>query len=193
MLGRTHELAAAGAITSAAILFPVENITTETAIVSFLMALVGGITPDLDKPGTKFWDNLPAGSILSRIVNPFVIGGHRHITHSLIGLAAFSALVYFLLSVLPMGDMVDIAIVTISFAVAFASHIATDMLTKGGVPLFYPLPFHVGFPPVEALRLHTNGLVEKLLVTPAIILGVIILGYLYKENLIIWLKAFGLR
>lgn len=191
MLGRTHELAAVGAVISTAIIFPVADMTVETATVSLLVALVGGLTPDIDKPGSKLWSHIPAGGCLSRLINPFFAGGHRHLTHSLLGLAIFGGLMRVLLEVLPLGEAIDVTIVFISFMVAFASHIATDMLTKDGVPLLFPFPLHLGFPPFEFLRMKTNGAAEKVLVVPAIVLLVGAVAYYYRENALALLQLFG--
>lgn len=193
MLGRTHEVTAVGAVASAAILFPVKDITLETAMLSVVAALVGGLTPDLDKPGSKIWDSVPAGGCLSRIIHPVFIGGHRHITHSLLGMFLFGLGAKALLAALPFGPGIDIHIVFLSFMVAFGSHLFTDMLTKQGVPLLFPLPFHFGIPPFEFMRLETNGLVEKFLVTPGVIAVVIALGYLYPANVHALLNIFGIK
>ena len=182
MLGRTHEIAAIGTVTSTAILFSVDTMTAETAIVSLLVALAGGITPDIDKPGSKIWANVPAGGCLSRIINPFFIGGHRHLTHSLLGLGLFGLVVKALLGVLPLGERIDTDVVYWSFMLSFGSHIVLDMLTKDGVPLLFPLPVHLGFPPFEFLRLRTNGMAEKLLITPGILIGVAVIAYYHREN-----------
>lgn len=191
MLGRTHEIAAACAVASAAILYPINNMTAETAAASFLVAIVGGITPDIDKPGSKLWEDIPTGGILSHIIHPVFIGGHRHITHSLLGLFLFGLGVRALLGVLPLGDKIDTTIVFFSFVIAFVSHLIADMVTKEGVPLLFPLPFHIGFPPLEFLRIRTNGLAENLIVTPGIIALVIYLGYSHPENVHVLLKAIG--
>jgi len=182
MLGRTHEVVAVGAVTSAAILFPVESLNLETATVSFLATLVGGITPDIDKPGSKIWDRIPAGGCLSRLVNPVFAGGHRHITHSILGIAIFGVFAKVLLGALPLGENINIDIVAISFLIALASHVVADMMTKDGVPILFPLPFHFGLPPLKALRIETNGFVEKLLVVPGIVIIIGILAYLYPGN-----------
>ncbi len=92
---------------------------------------------------------------------------------------------------LPPGDNINTSIVFLSFIIAFVSHLVADMFTKEGVPLLFPLPFHIGFPPFEFLRIQTNGLVENLVVTPGIIALVIYLGYLHPENVHIILKTIG--
>lgn len=191
MLGRTHEVAAICTVASAAILYPINNMTLETAIISFLVAVIGGVTPDIDKPGTKLWKDIPTGSTLSRVIHPVFIGGHRHITHSLLGLFLFGLGARALLDMLPPGDNVNTSIVFLSFIIAFASHLVADMFTKEGVPLLFPLPFHIGFPPFEFLRIQTNGLAENLVVTPGIIALVIYLGYSHPENVHIILKTIG--
>lgn len=182
MLGRTHQVVAVGSVVSAAILFPQENLTTETAVLSLMVAMIGGLAPDIDKPGSKIWDKIPAGGILSKIVNPIFIGGHRHLTHSIIGAIIFALGFRALLNILPLGSSTNIDVIYYSFIIAFASHIFADMLTKDGVPLLFPLPFHFGLPPFEFMRIRTNGLIENLVVTPGIITCVIALSYFYPEN-----------
>jgi inner membrane protein len=78
---------------------------------------------------------------------------HRTLTHSVIALAAVGA------AALMLG------IFAVSFAAGYASHIAADMTTRNGVPLFYPLwgrRLHL-LPP--GFRLMTGGLIESLFAT----------------------------
>jgi hypothetical protein len=65
------------------------------------------------------------------------------------------------------------------------------MLTKDGVPLLFPLPLHIGFPPVEFLRMKTNGSAEKVIVVPAIVLLVGAVAYYHRENALALLQLFG--
>jgi inner membrane protein len=147
-----------------------------------MVAMLGGLAPDLDKPGSKIWDKIPAGGILSRIVNPVFIGGHRHLTHSILGVVLFSMGVKALLNIMPLGPTTSVSIIFSSFVIAFVSHLVADMLTKDGVPLLFPLPFHFGLPPFEFMRMRTNGWIENLLVTPGVVAAVAALIYLYPNN-----------
>lgn len=182
MLGRTHEVIGVGSVVSAAILFPQQNLTTETAVIAIMAAMVGALAPDIDKPGSKIWDKIPAGGILSKIINPIFIGGHRHLTHSIIGVMLFAFGVKALTNVLPLGSAASASAIYYSFLIAFCSHLLADMFTKDGVPLLFPLPFHLGLPPFEFLRIRTNGWIENLLVTPGVIAFVVALTYYYPAN-----------
>jgi inner membrane protein len=182
MLGRTHQIVAIGSVVSAAIIFPQNNLTTETAVLSLMVAMIGGLAPDIDKPGSKIWDKIPAGGILSRIINPIFIGGHRHLTHSILGTVLFALGFKILLNIIPLSSTTSADTIYYSFLIGFVSHLFADMLTKDGVPLLFPLPFHFGLPPFEFMRIRTNGLIENLVVSPGIILCVVALARIYPEN-----------
>lgn len=86
MLGRTHDLAAFTAIILAAIYFPpVLPMSLATILVAFLAAMMGGLVPDIDDPASDFWGVIPVGEVLGKVFKP-LIGKHRNISHSLIGI-----------------------------------------------------------------------------------------------------------
>src|SRR5215470_9994649 len=88
MTGRTHDLAAFTALGITIALHPPATITLSTALVAIIANMIGGIAPDIDQPTAPFWRTLPIGNILGRIFDP-IIGGHRFLSHSIIGIVLF--------------------------------------------------------------------------------------------------------
>jgi membrane-bound metal-dependent hydrolase YbcI (DUF457 family) len=54
--------------------------------------------------------------------------------------------------------------------IGFISHILIDLITKEGEPLLFPLPFKVGIPPFQFLRIKTGGFIEKSIIFPGLML-----------------------
>jgi membrane-bound metal-dependent hydrolase YbcI (DUF457 family) len=178
VVGRTHEIAAAVSLVAvgAATQIPAMNFPTFTGVL--LATLVGGEFPDIDQPTGRLWERLPLGGILGRLITPFA-GGHRHLTHSLLGFALFGYLANLLLHYLHQYILIDMSLVWISFMIGFASHIIADGFTEEGVPLLFPLPWSFGLPPISRWRIKTGHWFEHLFVAP----GLIIAGlYLLAAN-----------
>lgn len=97
---------------------------------------IGSLIPDIDLPTSAVGRCLKP---ISFLVNKMF--GHRTITHAAIWVVPLLIL-YFNLSHITAG-MPDIAINIINGAMlgyisGFCCHLIGDMLTKGGIPLFYP-------------------------------------------------------
>jgi membrane-bound metal-dependent hydrolase YbcI (DUF457 family) len=56
-----------------------------------------------------------------------------------------------------------------SMMIGFISHLVADGLTKEGIPLFFPLPLKIGFPPIKFMRVTTGSFVENWIVLPAVV------------------------
>ncbi len=169
MTGRTHDLAAITALGIVILAQPVRTVTLATAIVCVFANLVGGVTPDIDQPTAPLWRNLPVGKYFGRVFG-LLNGGHRFLTHSIIGLALFGLATHWLLVIVsPIMPKVDISLVWWAFMIGMASHLAMDTLTKEGVPWLLPVPFKFGFPPIKRLRITTGKFGEKLGVFPFLI------------------------
>lgn len=170
MTGRTHDLAAFTALGVLAITNPLPEMTLGTGLVAFLSSMVGGIAPDIDQPTAPLWRNLPIASPLGRVFSK-AIGGHRFISHSIIGIVIFGAGWRFILSVLsPSFPKLDMNIIWWGFMIGFASHLIMDTFTREGVPWLLPLPIKFGIPPVKAFRVETGEFVEKFVIFPGLIL-----------------------
>jgi inner membrane protein len=170
MTGRTHDAAALTALIGATILYPPQTLTLATALIALLANQIGGIAPDIDQPTAPFWRNLPAEGFFGKIFDK-LLGGHRFLTHSLIGAAILAWLTKLLLQFLhPIMPHIDITIVWYAFVIGVASHLVMDTFTKEGVPWLLPIPFKFGFPPVKSLRITTGKFVEAVIIFPGLIL-----------------------
>lgn len=162
MTARTHDLAAITALGIVAVLNPPASITLGTAILAVVANQIGGIFPDIDQPTAPFWRNLPIGGFIGRMIDK-MLGGHRFLTHSLIGLALTGLLLdIFLHFIHPLVRSVSIDVVWWSFMIGMLSHLIMDTFTKEGVPWLLPIPFKFGFPPIKKLRLTTGKYGEKI-------------------------------
>jgi inner membrane protein len=170
MTGRTHDLAAVTALAVVVLAQPPRTVTLATAIAAVFANLVGGITPDIDQPTAPFWRNLPVGRYFGKIFGA-LNGGHRFLTHSLIGAALFGLAAHWLLALFqPIMPKVDIDLVWWAFMIGMISHLVMDTFTKEGVPWLLPLPFKFGLPPIKKLRVTTGHFVENLLIFPGLLI-----------------------
>ncbi len=162
MTARTHDLAAATAFGVALLLHTPATMSLGTFLVGLLANQIGGIAPDIDQPTAPFWRNLPIGGFIGRVFDK-MLGGHRFLTHSLLGVALFGFLAHLLLGVLhPLMPHIDMRFVLIAFLIGMLSHLVMDTITKEGVPWLLPIPIKFGIPPVKALRITTGTFGETL-------------------------------
>ncbi len=139
---------------------PEHSLTLGTAVAALLANQLGGIAPDVDQPTAPFWRNLPIGGFIGRIIDR-LLGGHRFITHSLLGLLLFGLLTKLLLVTLhPIMPTIDIELVWWAFMIGMVSHLIMDTFTKEGVPWLLPIPIKFGIPPFKHLRVTTGKLGE---------------------------------
>lgn len=170
MTARTHDLAALTALAVAVLLYQPETLTLSTIFVGLLANQLGGIAPDIDQPTAPFWRNLPEGHFIGRFFGK-LLGGHRFISHSILGFVLFAWLCKLLLHFLhPIMPHVDIELVWIAFLIGYASHLVMDSFTKEGVPWLLPIPFKFGLPPLRKLRITTGKKMEALFVFPLLLL-----------------------
>ena len=166
MTGRTHDLAAITLLTAVIVMTPLPAISLATAILAVLANQIGGILPDIDQPIAPFWRNLPIGGPIGRAFTK-LLGGHRFLTHSLVGIVVIFFLAYDLLVFLqPIMPHVNIDLVWGAFVVGVVSHLIMDMFTKEGVPWLLPLPIKFGIPPIKHLRIVTGKKMEMFIVFP---------------------------
>ncbi len=178
MTERTHDLFAFTLLNIILVTQTVPNMSVATAVMACGSTFIGGLIPDIDQPTNGFWQILPAGSIVGRIVQPF-LGSHRVLSHSLLGMALICYLLKLLLTSISSIVLVDMTIVWYGFIIGYASHLIADSLTKEGVPWLFPIPVRLGIPPWKALRVTTGGMIEKGLLFPGLL---ILNGYLVYTN-----------
>lgn len=167
-MGRTHDLASFTALSYVVATQPAYPMTLATGITALLACFVGGLTPDIDQPTADLWRKLPAGSVIGRIFHPF-LGGHRNISHSIVGILFFAWFSKLLLTQVGQVLLVDINIVWVAFMIGYIAHLIVDTLTTEGVPWLFPVPFHFGFPPLKILRIKAGGTFEKTVVFPGLL------------------------
>lgn len=184
MTSRTHDLAALTALNLVIITSPLPQISLTTAVVSLGACFLGSLLPDIDEPSSEFWQRIPIGRFFGELVHQF-IGSHRHISHSLLGLIIAGVLSRYILVLLSRTFLIDMLYVWISFMLGFISHLLVDVLTKEGVPLFFPWHWNIGFPPLKSLRIKTGGVIEKFVVFPVLFFGNI---YLFYQNYQVYLN-----
>ena len=180
MIGRTHDLAAITTLLTVVLLLPtLPTMTLGTAIIAVIANQLGGIAPDIDQPTAPFWRNLPIGGVVGRMITK-MLGGHRFLTHSLIGLALLGFLVHLLLSFLqPIMPSINIDYVWWAFMIGAISHLIMDTFTKEGVPWFFPIPWRIGIPPFKFMRITTGGMIERGIIFPGLL---ILNGYIIYQN-----------
>jgi len=168
MTGRTHDLAAFTAMTFIVTLSPLPKITLATALLSLGANMVGGITPDIDQPTGKLWEDVGFKHNLAGFFTP-ILGGHRHLSHSILGMIIFGILSKIVLEFLTKIVVFDLNIAWWAFMIGFFSHLVMDTFTQEGVPWLFPVPIKFGIPPLHYLRLKTGGLIENFVVFPGLI------------------------
>lgn len=182
MTGRTHDLAAFTALSYVIATQPLpEHISLATGIVAISANFIGGLAPDIDQSTATLWGRLRGGSVWGRIFAP-LFGGHRFISHSLIGIALFGIGSKLILQAMSSVLIVDMDIVWWAFMIGFVSHLLMDTITRDGVPWLFPIPIRFGFPPLRFLRLKTGGLLEKSFIFPSLILINIWIYYRYYDR-----------
>lgn len=182
MKARTHDLAAAtGLAMAVVVLSPLPPMSVATVIAAFIANQLGGIAPDIDQPTAPFWRNLPIGGFVGRFITK-MLGGHRFITHSILGLALMGFLVHLLLELLqPVMPKVQIDIVWWAFMIGMFSHLVMDSFTREGVPWLLPIPIKFGFPPVRRLRIVTGKAAENFVIFPLLATLLIVICTLFYQ------------
>lgn len=132
----------------------------------FLLVLIGSILPDLDHPKTKLGRKIP---FLSYPI--YWLFGHRTFTHSLIFVIISWMIAKIVVVVFQFDDLYAYAI-----ASGILSHIIGDMITKKGVPLFYPLKKNIRF----FITFKTGGVIEKIIAVVLVVCNL----YLF----IVWIE-----
>lgn len=186
MTGRTHDLAAITALVAVVGLHPIHTLSLSSLLLSLLANQIGGVFPDIDQPTAPLWRNLPVGGIFGKLFGR-LSGGHRFITHSILGLVLFGFGFRALLGFLgPILGHANTGFVWWSFMIGLVSHLVMDSFTKEGVPLLLPVPWDFGFPPIKRLRITTGKRVEQFIVFPLLL---VICGYLFVSNRLDFLRV----
>jgi len=176
MKARTHDLAAITGLSIVVVMMPImPTLSLSIVIISLIANQLGGIAPDIDQPTAPFWRNLPVGGFFGRMITK-MMGGHRFITHSLLGVVAVGFLLHLLLAFFhPVMPNVQIEFVWWAFMIGMVSHLFMDSFTKEGVPWLLPIPIKFGIPPIRHFRVTTGKWVENFIIFPLLL--VIFVGW----------------
>jgi len=170
MTGRTHDMFALTGLIVVGLAYPPEQLTLGTVVAVLVANQLGGIAPDIDEPGAPFWRNLPLAGFMGKTVSR-LLGGHRFLTHSLLGVFLTGILLnWFLQLIHPIMPRIDMTLVWWAFMIGLVSHLVIDSFSKEGVPWLLPLPFKLGFPPVRSWRMTTGENVETYILFPALLI-----------------------
>jgi len=177
MTGRTHDLAAFAALSVVVLTQPARTYTLSTVLLGLLANQIGGVAPDIDQPTAPLWRNLPIAGLFGKAFGELT-GGHRFLTHSLLGVALSGYAAKFILAIThSLTPHVDTGYVWWAFMIGMLSHLIMDSFTREGVPWLLPIPLRFGFPPLRQLRVTTGKKFETLVIFPGLV------------ALIIWLYA----
>lgn len=187
MTGRTHDLAGFTALSLAVATQPLPGISLPTALVALSANFVGALAPDIDQSTATLYHRIRGGSIIGKLVTP-LLGGHRYISHSILGIFLFGFVSSKIFEVMNSFLLVDMRVVWWAFMIGFLSHLIMDTLTREGVPWLFPIPLNFGIPPLRFLRIKTGGLIEKSFVFPMLLLSNVYIYYNFYPKFLELLK-----
>lgn len=170
MTGRTHDLAGFTALSLIVATQPLQEVSLATGLVALSANFIGALAPDIDQTTAELWGRIRGGSIISRFISP-LLGGHRFISHSILGIFLFGFITSKILGLMRGVLLVDMEVVWWAFMIGFVSHLIIDTLTKDGVPWLFPIPIRFGIPPFKALRIKAGGMIEKSIIFPGLIMA----------------------
>ncbi len=179
MTARTHDLCAFALLVTAVAVYPPAVISLPTLMTSLVGNIVGGLIPDMDQASNKLYDLLPGSDFTGKILRRLFFG-HRNISHSLLGGYLLYRLLEFVMPRLFNAQYVDAHILILSVMIGFVSHLLADSITKEGIPLFFPIPIKIGFPPIKFLRVTTDSWVEHLFVLPGVLIYTVWIFYSHQ-------------
>ncbi len=128
-----------------------------------LAAAAASILPDADYP--KSWLGYQLGTISVYLNRLF---GHRSFLHSLLALVLATSTFG-----LPLWWVVGKATPTFAIFVGYGSHLFADMMTLGGVQLFWPSRLIAVFPGRDEYRVVSGGNSERVFVALALIFALL--------------------
>jgi len=187
--GRTHDLAAFTALSFIVATQTLSPMSLGTGIVALSANMIGGLAPDIDQPTAELWRRIPLGTLAGKVISP-LFGGHRFISHSIVGIAIFGFLSRKFLDAISGVLVVNMDVVWGCFMIGFISHLIMDTFTREGVPWFFPIPIRLGIPPLKVLRIKTGGLIEKAIIFPGLLLVNAYLYYTYYPHFLNFLKHY---
>lgn len=169
MTGKTHRLIGITAATAAYFIWTMPHYAPATVVAIVVASHFGALLPDMDSTAADIWDSIPLGSAVGQIASRAAFG-HRNLTHSILGVAAFGGLAWWLMQKIPGYWGIEMVWMWRAFMIGYVLHLLADGLTEEGIPLLWPAKGMFGFPPrpLQHLRIVSGGWFENLLIFPAL-------------------------
>ncbi len=174
-------------LVTVSVFYPPTSLNLPTLFGSLIGCVVGSLMPDMDQSSNRLWDLLPGGDYLGKIFRRVFLG-HRSLSHSLLGVFLLYLLLSWLLPKLFDPSFIYPTLVLISVMIGTISHLVADSLTEEGVPLFFPLGYKFGFPPITSWRIKTGKWFEEFVIFPGIFVYLFAFIASYQSQLITILK-----
>ncbi len=172
MLSRTHDIGAFAALITVAAYYPVSHLGIATAITALIANIVGALLPDADQASNRLWDLLPGGNYVGKLLRNVFLS-HRTLSHSILGVYLIYQLNLWLIPRLFNPSFVDPQIIINSIMIGYLSHLFLDALTEEGIPIFFPITWKFGIPPLKKIRIKTGYWFENLVIFPGIVLYIV--------------------
>jgi membrane-bound metal-dependent hydrolase YbcI (DUF457 family) len=182
MTARTHDAVAFSSLITVAAFYPPEKLTVLTLFAAIVGNIVGALIPDMDQASNRLWDLLPAGNFLGKIFRK-AFYKHRTLSHSILGSFLIFLLLQWALPKVFNPEFVDYKVVLWSIMIGYGSHLLADSFTKEGLPLFFPIDWNIGIPPLEFLRIRTGGWLESYIVLPGVGLYLVVFIIVFQTEL----------
>lgn len=175
MSGTTHQIIALVGAFWLLTLYPIQ-LGPLLGFFAVVAIMVGALTPDLDQPTANLWRRLLGGRAIGNIFQRFS-GGHRHLTHSILGIILIAIILRWGINTLISPTFqAQFIVLWYAYLIGYISHPLADTLTDRGVPWFWPFHLNLKFPPgPEELRVTTGSFVEIFIVRGALIVITLLL------------------
>jgi inner membrane protein len=145
------------------------NVTPVIILGGYVIASISALEPDIDTKNSLASKMLgPITQVISYVVRK-AFGGHRKITHSLIGMGLVGLGVFGVSQWLHIPPWIGAAIMT-----GWISHVLADMTTREGCPLLWPIS-------KKKYGLHfveTGKRLERYVIHPLALIASVIFGTL---------------
>ncbi len=177
MTYKTHNVFGLAELLTVLINYPQNSLGVATVLAGLIANAIGSILPDIDQASNKLWSLVPGGNWTGNWLRKIFIS-HRSVSHSILGTYIAYKIIYWVIPNLFNNNFINVNVVIFSLMIGYVSHILIDGITEEGVPLLWPIPWKLGFPPFKSWRIKTGHWFEKWVVFPLIVLyiGWIIYG-----------------
>jgi len=180
MTSRTHDAIAFASLVTIAAFVPVPPMSILTALCVIVATDIGAAIPDMDTAGNRLWEMLPQGAKVGKVLRN-IFYKHRTFTHSLIGVFTMYKFFEWLLPKFLNSAFIDPTLIHMCIMIGIISHILADSFTEEGVPLFFPLRFTFGLPPIRSWRIKTGKWFESFVVYPGVWIYLVWFVYTHEQ------------